>query len=78
MHFPSHIRFSNHALEEITKDDLTTVDILNVIKSPNSRIVGEGELENGSYRYRLGTRKIIVVISFDSPKSFVVVTAWRK
>lgn len=72
------IRFSKHALEEIEKDDLTTVDIFNVIKSPAARIVREGEMERGSYRYRLETNNIAVIVSFISETSFVVVTAWRK
>lgn len=76
--FPANIRFSKHALEELCKDKLTTSDALNVIKSPDAKIISEGELEKGSYRYRLETNRILVVISFDTPTSFVVVTAWRK
>lgn len=72
------VRFSRHALEEMEKDELTTVDIWNVLKSSSSKIFGEGELVNGTYRYRLETKKIMVVVSFDTPKSLVVVTAWRK
>lgn len=75
---PELLRFSRHALEELKKDKLTTVDVLNVMKSPDAHIVDEPELENGSYRYRLGTKKIMVVVAFDSPKSLIVVTAWRK
>lgn len=75
---PELVRFSRHALSELKKDKLTTVDILNVIKSPDAQIVDEPELENGSYRYRLGTKKMMVVIAFDTPKSLVIVTAWRK
>ncbi|MDP2599905.1 MAG: DUF4258 domain-containing protein [Deltaproteobacteria bacterium] len=75
---PKNIRFSRHALEEMLDDDLITADILNVIKSSSSKILGEAELENGSYRYRLETNNIMVVVSFDSEDSLVVVTAWRK
>lgn len=75
---PAHVRFSRHALEEMRKDNLTTVDILNVIKSPSAKVLHEGELENGTYRYRLETENITVVVSFDSETSLVVVTAWRK
>jgi hypothetical protein len=77
-HHPANIRFSLHALFEIKKDRLTTVDIFNVIKSPAAKILHEGELENGTYRYRLETKNITTVIAFDSAKSLVVVTAWRK
>lgn len=75
---PELLRFSRHALEELKSDKLTTVDVLNVMKSSDAQIVDEPEFENGSYRYRLGTKKIMVVVAFDSPKSLVVVTAWRK
>lgn len=75
---PSHIRFSKHSLEELRKDNLTTSDALNVIKSNDSKILNDADLEKGSYRYRLETLNIMVVISFDSPNSLVVVTAWRK
>lgn len=75
---PKNIRFSRHALEEMLKDDLMMADILNVIKSPSAKILSDAELENGSYRYRLETNNIMVVLSFDTEDSLVIVTAWRK
>lgn len=75
---PVKIIFSRHALEEILKDNLTTVDVLNILKSPDARVNKEGEYESGSWRYRLETAKIVVVIAFVSATSLVVVTAWRK
>ena len=56
--------FSRHALEELKKDGLTTLDAINVLKSPGARIYTEGELERGSYRYRLETTHIMIVVSF--------------
>lgn len=76
--YPFNIRFSRHALDELEKDNLTTSDILNVMKSPDAKIFNEAEFEKGSYRYRLETNRLTVVIAFDSSTSFVVVTAWRK
>lgn len=75
---PANVRFSRHALNELENDDLTLSDILNVIRSPDAKIVGDGEYENGSFRYRLETNRITVVVAFDSPTSFVVVTTWGK
>jgi hypothetical protein len=75
---PQNIRFSKHALEESKKDNLTIIDLINVIKSSAARILDEPELEKGSYRYRLATSNIMVVISFVSKIEAVVVTAWRK
>ncbi len=60
------------------KDGLTTVDVLNIIKSPSAKVLHEGELEKGTYRYRLETGSITVVVAFSSQTSLVVVTAWRK
>ena len=75
---PENVRFSKHALEEMKKDNLTTGDILNVMKSSSAKIVAEPELENGSYRYRLRTSNIGVVLAFVSKTTCVIVTAWRK
>ena len=72
------VRFSSHALKELSNDNLTSIDAENVLQSPHSRINSEGELENGSFRYRVETSNILVVISFTSFTSLVVVTAWRK
>jgi len=73
------IWFSKHALKELSNDDLTTVDALNVLKSPDSKIYDEGELERGNYRYRLETANIIVVITFSADgKSITVITTWDK
>ena len=70
--------FTKHAREELLKDNLTTVDAINVLKSPDAKILDEGELENGTYRYRLETTKICLVVAFESAKTLIVVTAWRK
>ena len=64
-------------MDELKKDDLTIADVLNIIKSSDARITKEPELANGSYRYRLETKRITVVVAFESATSFVVVTAWR-
>jgi hypothetical protein len=68
--------FSKHALEEMEKDNLKTGDILNVLKA--GKIFDAPEFENGSYRYRVQTQKIMVVIAFRKTNHVVIVTAWRK
>lgn len=73
------VRFSRHALEEMKKDNLTTVDIENILKSPASRILKNGEFKDGSYRYQFGTSKIVVVIAFwTNGDGLNIVSAWRK
>jgi hypothetical protein len=77
--YSSNINFSKHALTELMKDGLTTVDALNVLKSSDSKIHDEGELKDGSYRYRLQTNFITVVVAFwPNGKGLNVVTAWDK
>lgn len=70
------ISFSKHCREELKNDNLTTVDVLNVLKA--GLIKTEPEFEKGTYRYRVETERIVVVISFMQPDFIRCVTAWRK
>ena len=70
------ISFSGHCREELKKDDLTTVDAFNILKAGN--IFKDPELTNGTYRYRVETNNIVVVVSFLAPDFIRCVTAWRK
>lgn len=69
------ISFSQHARDEMEKDRLTDVDIANVIRGGFCE--GAGELIQGSWRYRMRTQRIVVVIAFRSDVDLRVVTAWR-
>lgn len=66
--------FSRYAEEEMTKDNLTMVDVTNVLRGG---VVDPGEFENGSWRYRVRTARIAVIVSFRSETELRVVTAWR-
>lgn len=68
------IAFSKHALKELEKDDLTPVDTANILRGG---IVEPGELENGSWRYRVRTTRMCVVVAFRSETELRIVTAWR-
>ena len=68
------VAFSRHALDELRKDDLTTVDAVNALRGG---IVGPGELERGTWRYRVRTARVVVVVAFRSETELVVVTGWR-
>ena len=73
------IRFSRHSLDELKMDNLTPTDGLNVLKSPDAKLNMDGEWANGSYRYRLETANILVVVGFWKDGSgFNVITAWDK
>ncbi len=65
---------SRHATEEMAKDDLTIIDCINVLRGG---IVEPAEWENDSWRYRVHTQRIWVVVAFRSEKRLVIVTAWR-
>lgn len=66
--------FTRHAKEEMAKDALEPVDVDNVLCGG---VASEGEFENGSWRYRITTQKICVVVAFRSEEEIVVITAWR-
>ena len=65
---------SGHAAREMAKDGLTIIDCVNVLRGG---AVEPGEFENGSWRYRVRTQQIWVVVAFRSEKRLVIVTAWR-
>jgi hypothetical protein len=72
--------WSTHAEDELRKDGLTMIDAVNVIRGG---VVEEAEFENGSWRHRVRTPRITVVVAFDGDEDtdtateIVVVTAWR-
>jgi len=66
--------YSKHARDEMLADDLTTVDCENVLRGG---VVRPGEREHGTWRYRVETSRIAIVIAFRSERELVVVTAWR-
>lgn len=73
------IVFTKHSLDELKNDNLTTVDAWNVLKSTDAKIVKEGELVNGSYRYHLETNFILLVVAFwPNGDGCNIVTAWDK
>jgi len=69
------VEFSGHALEEMAKDDLTELDVINVLRGGRAE---PGEFERGTWRYRMLTSRICVVVAFRSDDWLVVVTAWRE
>lgn len=53
---------------------MDAIDVDNVLRGG---AVDPGEYENGSWRYRVRTERIVVVITFRSEIELVIVTAWR-
>lgn len=68
------VAFSKHAEEELEKDGMNMVDASNILRGG---VVEPGELERGSYRYRVRTPRMCVVVAFRSETELRVVTAWR-
>ena len=69
------LSFTRHAEQEMAKDGLAKVDVENVLRGGAA---AGGEWENGSWRYRVFTARITVVVAFRSWGSLVVITAWRQ
>jgi hypothetical protein len=76
-----------HARKEMEKDGLTDVDAANVLRGGAVR---EAEWENGSWRHRVETPKMVFVATFDPEPAgmpedgedlgdleLVLVTGWR-
>lgn len=72
---PNTVSFSQHAQEQMRDRNLTSVDVLNVLRA--GQIEGDPEFEHDSYRYRVRTSKITVVFAFREPNKIRIVTAWR-
>jgi hypothetical protein len=67
------VTFSGHAQREMDIDELTPVDVRNVSRG----VVDPAEAENGSWRYRVRTARIAIVVAFRTARELRVVTAWR-
>jgi hypothetical protein len=66
--------YSRHAQEEMENDDLISNDVVNVLRGG---VVDQPEMAGGSWRYRVRTHRIVVVVAFASDAELRVVTAWR-
>jgi len=77
----------SHARTEMDKDGLSDVDAVNVLRGG---VVREPEWENGSWRYRVETPRMVFVVTFDPEPDgvpgadeplgdleLVVITGWR-
>ncbi len=66
---------SGHGIEEMAKDNLTMVDCTNVLRGG---AVDPPDFEKGTWRYRVRTMRICVVVAFRSDSKLLIVTAWRE
>ncbi len=68
------VAFTKHAREEMENDDISQVDVVNVMRGG---LVENAEMEKGTWRYRIRTQFFYAVIAFRSEDELVVVTTWR-
>ncbi len=68
------VTFSTHALDEMEIDQLERTDCLNVLRGG---VVEFEEMIKGTWRYRVRTPRITVVIAFRSEEELRVITGWR-
>lgn len=61
-------------MAEMRADELIIADCVSVMRAGAVR---PAEWVRGTWRYRVETRRITVVIAFRSEEALVVVTAWR-
>jgi hypothetical protein len=66
--------FTDHAEKEMANDDMGHADCVAVLRAGKAE---PGELRSGTYRYRIRTSRMGVVVAFRSETRLVVVTAWR-
>jgi len=64
-----------HALQRMGQRGMDALDVENVLRAG---VVQPGKKVNGSWRYRVETNQMVVVVRFRSPRRLVVITAWRK
>lgn len=66
--------FTPHARKAMVDDDLTAVDVENVL---GGGWVEMSEYEDRQWRYRVQTNRIAVVVAFETETELTVVTVWR-
>ena len=63
-----------HAVERMKDRRMSTLDCENILLGG---VVQEPELVNGTWRYKVCTPKMCVVIRFEDKNTLQIVTAWR-
>src|SRR5437588_317321 len=64
----------SHLLAELKNDEMSILDCMNILRGG---AVLPGEYENGSWRYRVETNRMCVVVRFLSETQLFMITAWR-
>ena len=65
---------SQHALHQLRARDMTMVDVVNVLRGGH---VESTEEIDGTWRYRVCTPRMVVIVAFRSETELRIVTGWR-
>lgn len=68
------IALSGEARKRMLERGVSAIEIDHALRAG---VVDPGEYANGSWRYRISSHQICVVVSFDSAVELIVVTTWR-
>lgn len=69
------VGWGDHAIKALAARKLQTPDCVNVLRCGS--VADHADLEHGTWRYRIQTNRICVVVAFRSDTELSVVTAWR-
>jgi len=72
--FSGSVGFIRHARDEMRNDDLGEIDIRNALKNGSCF---DFRLKDETWRYRIRTQEITVIVSFRTESQLTVVTAWK-
>lgn len=72
------VGWTAHAKRELSNDQMTTVDAVNVLRCWRYMDPPEQDIKTGEWKYRIHTDMMGVVVKFRSETQLVVITAWRK
>lgn len=64
-----------HGIQRLNERKLSMVDCVNVLRGG---IVNEAHREGSSWRYKVSTQNIEVIIKFLPYNRLMIITAWRK
>ncbi len=65
---------SQHALDQLHARDMTMVDVVNVLRGG---YVESAEEIAGTWRYRVCTPRMVVIVAFRAETELRLVTGWR-
>ena len=72
------LSFSEHACDELEKDDMDMMDVMNVLRCGQRIDAPEPHPNTGAWNYRVHTHKMCVVVEFVSETHVRIVTGWRR